>query len=58
MVDLIDEKNLFIILLNLDQSDCAVSSIFSFGGHFVQQSRTAWTSLVEGLIRNICVILF
>ena len=25
---------------------------------FVQQSRTAWTVLVEGLMRNICVKLF
>ena len=33
-------------------------SIYSPGGHFVQQSRTIWAILVEGKPRNISVIFF
>ena len=33
-------------------------SIFSSGGHFVQQSRTSLAILVEGQPRNISVKLF
>ena len=46
------------IILNLDQwiRCCVKSSIFSSGGPFVQQSRTGWAVLSEGLIRNFSVI--
>ena len=33
-------------------------SIFSSGGHFVQQSITVCAILVEGIMRNISVKLF
>ena len=33
-------------------------SIFSSGGHFVQQSGTVCKILVEGIMRNISVELF
>ena len=33
-------------------------SIFSSGGHFVQQKRSVCAILVEGMMRSICVKLF
>ena len=46
--------NIFVIILNLDQwiRCCVKSFIFSSGNYNVQNSRTSWVALVEGLTRN------
>ena len=51
----INLKHFFVIILNRDQwiRCCVKSSIFSSGDHNVQESRTGWVVLVEGLTRNV-----
>ena len=51
-------ETFFVIILNLDQwiRCCVKSSIFSSGNYnafLVQNSRTGWVALVEGLTRNV-----
>ena len=48
-------KTFLVIILNLGQwiRCCLKSSVFSSGDYFVQQSKTGWVSLVEGLTRNV-----
>ena len=47
-------ETFFAITLTLDQwiRCCVKSSIFSSGDYNVQNSRTGWVALVEGLTRN------
>ena len=33
-------------------------SMFNYGGHFIQLSGTICAILVEGVLENICVLLF
>ena len=41
-----------------EEKSFKVFSVFSSGGHLVQQSRTVWAILVDSHIRNIPVKLF
>ena len=57
------EEQFCEIILKLDQwfrQRCSLKIflIYSSGGHFIQQSRTFYAILVEGIMRNISVKLF
>ena len=51
-------RNYFEFALVVQEMLLKDISIFSSGGHFVQQSITVCAILVEGIMRNISVKLF
>ena len=47
-------ETLFVIILNLDQwIRCCLEFFFSTGNYKVQNSKTGWVALVDGLTRNV-----